>query len=105
MGRRALSVRQADTRRMIAQLLMPPRRLVGVAALALTLLSACSPIVILNDAAPRSTFSETQGLAYGSDPRQRLDVYVPAGAAIARAMPRSGSSSSSGQRGRPIVVF
>lgn len=94
---------------MIAQLVMPTRRWVLVAALALTLLSACSPIVILNDAAPRSTFSETQGLAYGSDPRQRLDVYVPAGAALARAMPRPGSdasaSASSGQRGRPVVVF
>jgi len=102
---------------MIAQLVMPPRRFVLGAALSLTLLSACSPIVILNDAVPHSTFSETQGLAYGSDPRQRLDVYVPAGAAIARAMPRpgsgsgsssdsgSGSGSGSGQRGRPIVVF
>jgi acetyl esterase/lipase len=90
---------------MIAQLVMPPRGLVLAAALALTLLSACSPVVILNDAVPRSTFSETQGLAYGSDPRQRLDVYVPAGAAIARTMPRSGSGSGSGPRGRPIVVF
>ncbi|WP_445179909.1 alpha/beta hydrolase [Pseudomonas sp. McL0111] len=39
--------------------------------------SACSPVKILNALTPDSTFDKTAGIAYGEDPRQKLDVYVP----------------------------
>lgn len=39
--------------------------------------SACSPVKILNALTPDSTFDRTSGIAYGEDPRQKLDVYVP----------------------------
>jgi acetyl esterase/lipase len=42
-----------------------------------TLLSACSPVGLLNALTPADTFSKTSDVAYGNDPRQRLDVYVP----------------------------
>lgn len=42
-----------------------------------TLLSACSPVSLLNALTPSDTYTKTANLAYGSDPRQRLDVYVP----------------------------
>jgi acetyl esterase/lipase len=45
----------------------------GIAALR----NACSPIAFLNLLVPRSSFAAHQGLAFGTDPRQKLDVYVP----------------------------
>ncbi|MGC5699744.1 alpha/beta hydrolase [Pseudomonas sp. NFXW11] len=46
-------------------------------ALVIGLLVACSPLKLLNALTPDSTFSKTSGIAYGSDPRQKLDVYQP----------------------------
>ena len=40
-------------------------------------LAACSPIKVLNALTPSSTFTKTPAIAYGSDPRQKLDVYRP----------------------------
>lgn len=40
-------------------------------------LSACSPVQLLNALTPDSTYDSTVGIAYGDDPRQKLDVYVP----------------------------
>ncbi len=40
-------------------------------------LGGCSPVKILNALTPDDTFSRTTGIAYGADPRQKLDVYVP----------------------------
>lgn len=54
-----------------------------------TLLAACSPINVINALTPSSTFTKTSSIAYGDDPRQRLDVYRPV-PAIAHA---------------PVVVF
>lgn len=48
----------------------------GTAALAL--LSACSASKVLDTLVPHSTYQGEAGVAYGSDPRQRLDVYRPA---------------------------
>ncbi|MFJ2487400.1 alpha/beta hydrolase [Pseudomonas sp. NPDC087639] len=48
-----------------------------IGALVLLLLSACSPVKLLNALTPDSTFEKTTGIAYGDDPRQKLDVYVP----------------------------
>lgn len=51
-------------------------RIMGIAALA-GILSACSPALLLNLAVPRDGYRIERGLAYGSDPRQKLDLYVP----------------------------
>ncbi|MBX9408575.1 alpha/beta hydrolase [Pseudomonas baetica] len=58
----------------------------GVLLLAL---SGCSPVKLLNALTPDTTFDKTTGIAYGDDPRQKLDVYVPH-----HALP-----------GAPVVVF
>ncbi len=42
-----------------------------------TLAAACSPLAILNRAVPSATFDATRDIAYGTDARQKLDVYVP----------------------------
>lgn len=41
-------------------------------------LAACSPINVLNALTPSSTFTRTSAIAYGDDPRQKLDIYRPA---------------------------
>lgn len=43
----------------------------------LLMLSGCSPVKVLNALTPDDTFQRTAGIAYGEDPRQKLDVYVP----------------------------
>jgi acetyl esterase/lipase len=50
---------------------------VGIAALLSALLAACSPVSLLNLAVPRSGYHVVRDLAYGTAPRQRLDLYVP----------------------------
>ncbi|MFL1541816.1 alpha/beta hydrolase [Pseudomonas sp. O39] len=44
-------------------------------------LAACSPIKVLNALTPSSTFTKTASIAYGTDPRQKLDIYRPVAAA------------------------
>lgn len=44
-------------------------------------LAACSPIKVLNALTPSSTFTKTASIAYGDDPRQKLDIYRPVAAA------------------------
>jgi acetyl esterase/lipase len=46
---------------------------------AATLLSACSPAPLVNLLVPRRGYTVHRDIAYGADPRQRLDVYVPDG--------------------------
>lgn len=41
-------------------------------------LAACSPIKVLNALTPSNTFTKTSAIAYGNDPRQKLDIYRPA---------------------------
>ena len=53
------------------------------------LLTACSAVDLLNATVPADTYRRSEGLAYGSEPRQRLDVYQP----------RSGGGPA------PLVVF
>jgi acetyl esterase/lipase len=50
-------------------------------AAALLLLAACSPLPALNALVPEDAFRRVEGVAYGSHPRQRLDVYIPRQAA------------------------
>ncbi|MFJ5298341.1 alpha/beta hydrolase [Pseudomonas sp. NPDC088368] len=43
----------------------------------LGLLMGCSPLKVLNAFTPGGTFTRTADLGYGSDPRNRLDIYTP----------------------------
>ncbi|MDQ6619432.1 MAG: alpha/beta hydrolase [Pseudomonadota bacterium] len=45
------------------------------------LLSACSPVALLNRTIPSGAYEPLRDIAYGPDPRQHLDVYLPAHAA------------------------
>lgn len=64
-----------------------------VVGVALAVIGGCSPLVALNDVlVPSGGYTRSGDLAYGSDPRQRLDVYAPTGE-VATATPR------------PVVVF
>lgn len=70
----------------------------GGVLLALGGLIACSPLTALNAVTTGSTYQKTADLAYGEDPRQRLDIYVP----------RSGTATTAAAApaaGRPVVVF
>ena len=53
------------------------------------LVSACSPVTVVNKLAPNSTHEKHSALPYGDDPRHLLDVYVP----------------EEGAEQRPVVVF
>lgn len=71
-----------------------PKRLLLWCALpiaALLLLTACSPIGTINALAARDTYTLTADVAYGTLPRQKLDIYCPTAAAPAA--------------GYPVVVF
>lgn len=58
---------------------MPDRRTVAGLPLLMPLLSACTPLGVLNTVVPKDTQSTlaVRDLAYGPDPRQRLDIYLP----------------------------
>ncbi|WP_395318078.1 alpha/beta hydrolase [Variovorax sp. UC74_104] len=62
-------------------------------ALASALLSACSPVKVLNGLVPTDTYRFQGGIAYGEAPRQLLDVYRP----LPSVQPAPGA--------RPLVVF
>jgi acetyl esterase/lipase len=62
---------------------MSPRTLIRTKALAASLLaallSACQPLSLVNLLVPRAGYDVHRGLAYGPDPRQKLDIYIPHG--------------------------
>ena len=43
-------------------------------------ITACSGVDFLNASIPRDGYHVTRDLAYGSEPRQKLDIYTPAAA-------------------------
>jgi acetyl esterase/lipase len=43
----------------------------------MSLLMACSPLRMINALTPSSGFHKSADMAYGSDPRQQLDIYTP----------------------------
>lgn len=51
---------------------------IGLSGIAGALASACSPVALLNGAAPSDTYRRSGGIAYGALPRQMLDAYQPA---------------------------
>ncbi|RAS35953.1 alpha/beta hydrolase [Paraburkholderia bryophila] len=73
---------------------MPRRLLTLTAALALAALGGCSATGVLNAAVSAKRFHADDGLAYGANPRQKLDVYTP-----------TASAPQTGPHGRPVVVF
>jgi acetyl esterase/lipase len=87
------------------------RRIVtlGLASLGAAALTACSPVKLLNATIPSGGYRKTVGIAYGNDPRQALDVYVPT-AAVARGETRPvvvffyGGSWQNGDRGNYLFV-
>ncbi len=66
--------------------------MLGFASLCATALAACSPVRLLNAAIPSGGYRKTAGMAYGADPAQELDVYVPT------------QPAAPGEK-RPVVVF
>jgi acetyl esterase/lipase len=56
-------------------------KLSGIVALLVAALEACAPtaVSVLNLAIPRAGYRIVRDLAYGTDPRQKLDLYVPDG--------------------------
>jgi acetyl esterase/lipase len=40
-------------------------------------LTACAPLTMINAVTPSETYDKQSGIAYGGDPRQKLDVYTP----------------------------
>lgn len=69
------------------------RRRLAFAAAAASLLAACSPIKLVDRLTPRDTYIAETGIAYGSEPRQQLDVYRP----LPETAPAVGR--------RPLIVF
>jgi len=53
------------------------------AALLAGLLSACSALGVVDALTPTDGYTASRDIAYGADPRQRLDVYAPEGAVAA----------------------
>ena len=51
------------------------------AVLLLGAVAACSPLQTINALTPSSTYQRTEGVAYGSGARDRLDIYTPVGGA------------------------
>ena len=65
------------------------------------LLAACSAVDLLNATVATDTYRRTDGLAYGTDPRQRLDVYQPPAGTLKAPLVVFfyGGNWSSGERG------
>jgi acetyl esterase/lipase len=80
-----------------------PSPLAGLGALLLLLaLGACAPLTTLNALSSLDSHARVSDIAYGALPRQRLDIYRPAGAAPAGGWPVVvffyGGSWNSGER-------
>ncbi len=68
---------------------------ITVLILLVTAIAACSPLGVLNTLTPTAAYIATVDVAYGSDPREKLDVYQPSPQAVSQT-PRDGY---------PVVVF
>jgi acetyl esterase/lipase len=86
-----------------------PGLIIGLGAAALLLaLSACAPTALFNALAATGSHTRVTDIAYGDHPRQRLDLYAPAGAAPAGGWPVVvffyGGSWNSGERAQYSFV-
>ncbi|MDB5403097.1 MAG: putative hydrolase, partial [Rhodopila sp.] len=54
----------------------------------LSVLTACSPVAVLNALAPKAGVTETQDVRYAAGDRHQLDIYTP-----------------EGERSAPVIVF
>ncbi len=59
------------------------------------LMVACSPVTLINRLTPTDTYTFSGGIAYGSAPREALDIYRPNVATLRKPPPG----------GAPVVVF
>jgi acetyl esterase/lipase len=85
---------------------MVTRRLALLQVGLLSLCYGCSGTAVLNSLAPNATYRRERDIAYGPDPRMRLDVYLPTrstGAAPVIVF-FYGGSWSSGERGDYLFV-
>jgi acetyl esterase/lipase len=79
----------------------------AIAALAAVITSACSRLAFVAANVPASfgRYTRLRDLAYGPDPHQRLDVYLPEGiAAASRTAPPAGAAGTQASP-RPLIVF
>jgi len=67
----------AQKGRMTMDIRPKPVSVLALAFLVLGAVAACSPVQALNAITPSYTYRKAADLAYGSDPRQKLDVYTP----------------------------
>ena len=65
------------TRTHAMSLLFPMTRRTGLLGAAAALLAGCSGAQTLDALVPRGSYRGEVGIAYGADPRQRLDTYLP----------------------------
>lgn len=79
---------------------------IGLTSLASAITAACSPVALLNGAAPSDTYRRTADIAYGGLPRQKLDVYRPtaAGAGAPTVVFFYGGAWRHGARGDYLFV-
>lgn len=73
---------------------------IAAVAAVLAAVTACSPIKVLNALTPGSGYTKNTGLAYGPDPRNLLDIYVPATKNGDAQVQVAGGSAAA-----PVVVF
>lgn len=71
----------------------PSGLLIGSLVCAVIALAACSPTKVINGLVPSSSYQFEGAMAYGSAPRQRLDIYHP----LPTALAANGA--------KPLVVF
>ncbi len=66
-----------------------------VTVIAASIAAACSPVGILNAVVPDEGYVASENIAYGEDPRQKVDVFRP----------RPGVGDTAPAAGYPVVVF
>ena len=64
-------------------------------------IAACSPVRTINALTPSSSYSKVADIAYGTDPRQKMDIYTPTGNPPASAS----NANSTPKASWPVVVF
>jgi len=79
----------------------------SLAAASSALLTGCSPLVLINQLVPSRSYEVTKDVAYGKGPRRRMDIYRPAGDAVAEVagVGKVAKVTQAGKEGLPVVVF